>query len=119
MSRLKKLSKDHENASKRLAGLKSIDAALDLGNGLTVTAYQSAHDAVQMVIDDYNQLLSTVDGKANELKEKEKTLRDYSERMLAGVAAKYGKNSNEYEKAGGTKKSKKRTSLHRVPKVPA
>jgi hypothetical protein len=34
----------------------------------------------------------------------EKTLRDMSERMLTGVATKYGKDSDEYEKAGGVRK---------------
>ena len=33
---------------------------------------------------------------------------DTSERMLAGVAAKYGRDSTEYEMAGGTKKSERR-----------
>jgi hypothetical protein len=42
MAYLKKSSKDFENAIKRMASLKSIDPALDLGNGLSVETYQQA-----------------------------------------------------------------------------
>jgi hypothetical protein len=35
--------------------------------------------------------------------------------MLAGVSSKFGKNSDEYEKAGGTKKSERKKPV-RKPK---
>ena len=105
MSFRKTSSADYDKAIRRISGVVAIDTKLDLGNGLTATAYQQAIDEVKNTMDDYNTTLSALDGKQNLFKSKEKTLRDWSERMLAGVAAKYGKNSDEYEKAGGTKKS--------------
>jgi hypothetical protein len=33
---------------------------------------------------------------------------DLTERMLAGVGSKYGKDSTEYEKAGGVRKSERK-----------
>lgn len=51
--------------------------------------------------DQYNTDLSALDGSFNEIQSDERKLDDYSGRMLAAVAAKYGKDSDEYEKAGG------------------
>lgn len=108
MSRAKKTSQILEIANTRLAGVKSIDAKLDLGNGLSVAEYQAAIEAVRVALEAYNTVLSLVDEKQNEVIAKEKRLRDLHERMLMGVAARHGKDSIEYEKAGGTRKSERR-----------
>jgi hypothetical protein len=111
MSRKKKTSKVIENANVRLASIKSIGENLDLGNGVTAVGYENLIKEVKNLLEDYNTTLSTVDTKANLYQAKEKDLRDLHERILISVAAKYGKNSDEYEQAGGVKKSerKKRT----------
>jgi hypothetical protein len=44
-----------------MASLKSIDPALDLGNGLTVETYQQSIDQVSKVMEDYNTQLSLVE----------------------------------------------------------
>ncbi|MCU0440014.1 MAG: hypothetical protein MUC49_19175 [Raineya sp.] len=108
MPRQKKTSKIVESASVRLAGIKSIDKDLDLGNGATVKAYNSLIEETKKLLEDYNTVLSLVDEKLNLYQVKEKELKDLHERMLISVAAKYGKNSNEYEKAGGKKKSERK-----------
>ncbi len=105
MSYRKKASPAMAQAVQRISGLKSIAADLDLGNGLTVVDYQTAIDEVETVLSTYNTHLSLADEIKNNLGTKEKVLRDISERMLIGVAAKYGKDSNQYQMAGGTKKS--------------
>jgi hypothetical protein len=46
-------------------------------------------------------------------------VRDLSERMLAGVVARYGKNIDAYEKAGGTKKSGRKHPKAAEPAVVA
>ena len=94
-----------ERARTRLAAVKSIDAALDLGNGITVENYQTEIDALNADLELYNTALSTVDDLYNNCITKISTLRDWNERILAGVATKYGKNSSQYEMAGGVKKS--------------
>ena len=119
MAYLKKSSKDFENAIKRMASLKSIDLALDLGNGLTVEAYQQSIDQVSNVMEAYNTQLSLADSLSSSLKEKEKLLRSFTERMLTGVAAKFGKDSEQYQKAGGTKKSERKKPKRKLPKVAA
>ena len=59
-------------------------------------------------MDSYNTLLSTVDEKLNKLKAQEKILDNWNERILVGVAAKFGKDSSEYEQAGGVRKSERK-----------
>jgi hypothetical protein len=105
MSYKKKSSLGMAQAVQRISGVKSIATDLDLGNGLTVADYQTAIDEVKTVLDTYNTHLSLADELKNNLAEKEKRLNEFSVRILAGVASKYGKDSNEYQMAGGTKKS--------------
>jgi len=101
----KKASHAMAQAVKRISGVKSIATDLDLGNGLTVVDYQTAIDDVLAVVDAYNTHLSLADELKNNIAEKENRLKEFSVRMLTGIAAKYGKDSNEYQMAGGTKKS--------------
>ena len=86
MGRRKTSSKTYEKAFRRIAAMKSIDSSFDLGNGITEKAYQQAITDTKSAMDDYNTLLSTVDDKLNALKEKEKSLKDWNERALAGVS---------------------------------
>jgi len=113
----KKSSMDFEHAIKRIASVKAIDPTLDLGNGLTVESYQQSIDQVSKVMGDYNTHLSLADSLRSSLKEKEKLLRAFSERMLTGVAAKFGKDSEQYQKAGGTKKSERKRHKRKIAKV--
>ena len=116
MGRKKRTSKILDKANVRAAGLRSI-GTLDFGNGLTSAAFEAAIADTRAKLDDYNQTLSLVDEKANLLGDSEKILRDYHERVLAGVGAKYGKNSNEYEKVGGKRKSEhKRPTARKTTK---
>ena len=46
----------------------------------------------------------------------EKALRDLNERCLSGVAAKYRKDSSEYEKAGGMRKSERKRPVRKAAK---
>jgi uncharacterized protein YukE len=119
MAYLKKSSKDFEGAIRRMASLKSIDPALDLGNGLSVESYQQSIDQVAHVMEAYNTHLSLADSLNSSLKEKERLLRSFTERMLTGVAAKFGKDSEQYQKAGGTKKSERKKPKRKIAKVAA
>lgn len=95
----------------RSNNLKSISPDLDLGGGLTVAAFDQLIAEAQAAQADYNQSLAVVDEKANNLDDIYKRVNDMSARLLAGVGARYGKNSNEYEKAGGSRTDEiKRTS---------
>lgn len=121
MARQKRKSASVAFAENRANALKSIDPALDLGNGLTLADYQTKAAALKTKNDKYNTDLSTLDGDLNSIQADEKTLDDLSGRMLAGVGSKYGKDSDEYEKAGGTRTSERKppTRKNKAPATPA
>jgi hypothetical protein len=93
------------DAQQRVTGLKAISPTLDLGNGLTVTAFNAQIALTQTALDSYNTLLTKADAAGNDLNTVEKNLGTLASRMLAAVGVKYGKDSNEYEMAGGTRTS--------------
>jgi hypothetical protein len=115
VARKKRTSKTLDKAQQRAAGLSSISSTLDLGNALTLAAYNAEIAATKTSLDAYNAALSAVDATYNTLQEAEGGLAALTERMLAGVAAKYGKDSNEYEMAGGTRKSERKRPTRKPP----
>ncbi|MDQ3817610.1 MAG: hypothetical protein M3362_07965 [Acidobacteriota bacterium] len=69
-------------------------------------------------IDNYNQMLSSLDDLQNEIEADEKNLREKNGRMLSATEAQYGPNSSQYEQAGGKRMSERkrtpRTSQRRA-----
>src|SRR5580765_8180787 len=110
MARTKRTSSISEAAKLRLAGLQSIDPLLDLGGGLTVASFKADIDDIDADFNTYNKMLSDVDEIQNRLGTKEDNLNDKSTRFLAAVGARFGKDSDEYEKAGGTRTSERKRS---------
>lgn len=104
----RKTSQVITEAQTRFANMQAIDPDLDLGNGLTLAAFESEISSNQNQLDDYNAQLAKADGAGNDFKAGEKNLRTLSSRMLAAVGVKYGKDSSEYEMAGGTRTSEKK-----------
>lgn len=105
MPRPKRSSRVLDKAERRVAAIKSISATLDLGNGHTVDSFNSVIETTRNKLFDYNSSLSTVDAAQTALVEAEKKLMEVTEHILLSVAAKYGKDSYEYEMAGGIRKS--------------
>lgn len=119
MGRRKRNSRILTQASERLSGLKAIDPSLDLGNGLKVGEFETAITNLRTTVDDYNSMLSLSDEKLNRIEAAEEIVRNLSERMLAGVAAKYGKDSDEYEQGGGVRKSERKRPARKTAKPTA
>lgn len=113
MARQKRKSAAVAFAEDRANALNSIDPALDLGNGLTLADYKTKTAALKAKNEQYNNDLSNLDGSLNDIQADERALDDLSARMLAGVGSKYGKDSNEYEKAGGTRTSERKPPLRK------
>jgi hypothetical protein len=86
-----------EKAQTRLAAVKSIDT--------NVKSYSTLLEDARAKLEKYNTVLSLVDDAHTDMSAAEKALADQTERMLIAVAYKYGKDSNEYKMAGGTRKS--------------
>ncbi|MGA9773877.1 MAG: hypothetical protein WBV94_32905 [Blastocatellia bacterium] len=119
MGRTRRSSKVVEKAQIRSAGIKTINPTLDLGGGLSITSFDTSIDDVQTKLSEYNQALASVDEKYNALVDSEKALSDMTERILAGVAARFGKNSTEYEQAGGVRKSERKARARKSESTPA
>ncbi|MEH2117070.1 hypothetical protein [Nostoc sp.] len=110
MARRKRNSRSLGKAEVRLASIKSISPTLDVGESLTVKDYTEKIESLRKSLEAYNTTLSTIDVLLTQLIENEQDLADYSEKILRGIAYKYGNNSHEYQMAGGTRKSdRKRT----------
>lgn len=108
MFRKKSTCRPIEKAKVRLDGIQAIDAALDLGTGLSTKGYTQKIVALQQKISAYNSSLANIDALRSQIVAEEKDLSDYSEKMLIGIANRFGKNSYEYEKAGGVRKSERK-----------
>lgn len=91
-----------DKAQRRLPLIKSIDENLDLGYGLSVEGYTVKIAEMRTMLEAHNTLLSELEESRKTLNQMEKTLSDLSGRMLSGVATRYGKNSIQYIKAGGS-----------------
>ena len=115
MPKRKKPTRTMDLADTRLAGCKSIDENLDLGNGQTVAAYEAKINQVRSLLEAYNASLAVTEQNKNLFVAGEKELGDLNERMLDGVGFKFGKDSDEYEMAGGTRKSERKKPAKKTP----
>lgn len=106
MPRTRRRSATADKADARATALSSINPALELGESLTLAAYKAKITATRTALEAYNTLLSNADAALVALEQSESELADLSERMLKGVASEFGRDSVEYEKAGGVRKSK-------------
>jgi len=115
MARQKRQSPAVQRAKDRAAALAAVDAALDLGKGLTLLAYNKQIENTETMLSKYNEDLSNLDAALNRLQAVEDELDALSNRMLKGVAAAFGEDSDEYEKAGGTRRSERKRPGRRAP----
>lgn len=108
--------RDYLKAQTRSSALTSIDKSLDLGNGNTLSDYNKAIDKFKGHLTDYNTALSTADDHYNKALAQLAVLKDWNSRMLTGVGYKYGKDSSEYEMAGGKRKSERKKPERKAKK---
>ena len=114
MSRIKRGSPAIISAEKRLSGLVTIDPKLDLGTNKTLEALKTKIATASQLLESYNTKLSELDVVQNDLESIELELTDRCSVMLAAVGVEYGKNSTEYELAGGTRKSERKAPVRRA-----
>ncbi len=103
------------DGEQKIIGLKTISATLNLQNGVSVAEGQSLLDAARAALDEYNAALAVADEKSNVFNAAENDLRQFNSKVLPAVGLKYGKDSSEYEGAGGTRDSERKRSV-RKPK---
>ncbi|WP_414755518.1 hypothetical protein [Anabaena sp. CCY 9910] len=111
MARRKRSSQALQKAVRRAASVNSIDPNLDLGNGLSLSAFLNLIETMRNRENTYNSALSNLDKLYREMLETERQLADMTEHILLGVATRYGKSSVEYGMAGGVPKNQRRKGL--------
>ena len=114
MARPKRSSRTLDKAQRRLAGIQSINIKLELSAELSAQDYTKNINDLRQKLNAYNTALSNLDALYNQVIETERNLADYSEKMLLGVAVKFGKDSHEYEMAGGVRKSDRKRPNRRT-----
>ena len=114
MARQKRSSRVLDKAESRLTGVQSINEKLVLNKRLTAQAYATHVNNLTSKLNAYNKALADADALQIEVDEAEDFLSNYSEQMLMGVGAEFGKNSAEYERAGGVRKSDRKRPTRKV-----
>lgn len=104
-------------AQKRLDGIRSISTPCELGNGITDTTFEAEIKKVLALLEQYNTALSNLDGLSTTLDAAERKLGTYATTVLSSVADKFGKDSVEYEKAGGTRTSAIKRKTKKIMKA--
>jgi uncharacterized protein YPO0396 len=115
MPRIKRGSTILETARLRLSALKTINPKPNFGPALDLEQYEQEIEGFSASLDEYNDTLSLLDRKQNDLRARETRLREKSHRMLAATKATYGPDSNEYENAGGTRVSEYKRNTKKRP----
>jgi hypothetical protein len=114
MARKKKnIDRDIQKAQQRLDGMRAIDPRLDLGEGVTVAAFETLVKKPVDLTSQYNAILAQADDLLNQINAASDSMNDMSGRVLAGVKFKYGADSTEYEMVGGTRRSERRKPLRK------
>ncbi|MBD2531407.1 hypothetical protein H6G97_18175 [Nostoc flagelliforme FACHB-838] len=107
MSRKKRTSRVLEKAELRSSGLKAIDSNMDFGNNCDLQSLTQAIEQLRTMLDAYNTALTVIDSSKTKIDAMEKTLSNLTDKMVRGVGFKYGKDSSEYEMAGGVRDSER------------
>ncbi|MDZ8110638.1 MAG: hypothetical protein RM338_34260 [Nostoc sp. DedQUE12a] len=105
MSQKKRASRVLENAELKFSGLKAINSSLDIGDNYNITKMTQLIEELRAKLENHNSILRMIDSSKLEVEQLEKNLAIYCENLLTGIAFKYGKDSREYEMAGGVRKS--------------
>ncbi|MGJ5634261.1 hypothetical protein [Nostoc sp. CALU 1950] len=107
MSRKKRTSRVLKKAELRSAGLKAIDSNMDFGDNCDLQNLTKSIEQLRTMLAAYNTALAVIDSSKIKIDEMEKTLSNLTDKMVRGVAFKYGKDSSEYEMAGGIRDSER------------
>ncbi|MEH2417025.1 hypothetical protein [Nostoc sp.] len=121
MSRAKRTSRVLEKAELRSAGFKAIDSNMNFGDNCGLQNLTQSIEQLRAMLDAYNIDLAMIDFSKTKIDEMEKTLSNLTDKIVRGVAFKYGKNSSEYEMAGGIRDSERvrKSRLNRLLKASA
>ena len=124
MTRKKKSSIVLNKTEERMIGFRSIDSNLNFDDSINLTNLTNLTTQLRSQVNQYNMLLAELDTAKGDMEILEKSVREITERMVSGIAFRYGKDSREYEMAGGVRKSDRirkatLTRMKATPETPA
>ena len=105
---ISRTSKALEISRRRLERLKSIVPTPDFGTGFSIADFESKINELAIMQAEYNKARSDLDAQLSSLREEERELLDYRERILTAIAFVYGKDTPQYVAAGGIRKSERK-----------
>lgn len=105
---ISRTSKALEISRRRLERLKSIVPTPDFGKGFSIADFESKINELAIKQAEYNKARSDLDAQLSSLREEERELLDYRERILTAIAFVYGKDTPQYVAAGGIRKSERK-----------
>ncbi|MFN6563531.1 MAG: hypothetical protein RMY28_027550 [Nostoc sp. ChiSLP01] len=105
MALKKRKSSVLEKVESRVAGIKLIDPSIKFDDDYSLEKLIESIEQLQNKLDVHNNALSLADSSLTEIEQMEKNLSKLSHKMLMLIAIKYGKDSAEYETAGGVRDS--------------
>jgi len=105
---ISRTSKALEISRRRLERLKSIVPTPDFGTGFSIADFESKINELAIKQAEYNKARSDLDAQLSSLREEERELLDYRERILTAIAFVYGKDTPQYVAAGGIRKSERK-----------
>jgi len=89
----------------RLEALRTINPTFNFGNGLDVDEIDDLVTTMQSTLHKYNKTLSDADDLRTTIIDLQRKANDVAQRLLSAVLVKYGQDSYEYRRVGGTRKS--------------
>lgn len=89
----------------RLESVKTVDPDFDFGNGINATELETLKGDIESALNSYNSTLSDADQERDGIRLLEQRARDAAERLRAHIIAQYGRDSLEYQRIGGVRKS--------------
>ncbi|BAZ01894.1 hypothetical protein NIES37_59010 [Tolypothrix tenuis PCC 7101] len=105
MARKQRTSRILEKAQFRVTRIKVFDPNITFDDNCNLQNLTQLIQQFQTMLNEYNDAMAVIDSSRTRLDEIEKSLSLISDKMLVGVGLKYGKDSSEYELAGGVKES--------------
>ena len=94
-----------EQTNQRLIGINQISPPTTHPAGQSVAATEQKKQAIEALLTQYNGLLAQADQVLDQIVDGEKELRTLNTKLLTAIGLLYGKDSPEYEAAGGTRTS--------------
>ena len=111
--RKKQPTKAMKELEQRIAGMKASDPAMDAGNGVSVAAGEALLTEARTLLENYNIKLAEGDDLLNQFTAKNREAGKFNSKVLPAVGLKYGKDSSEYEMAGGKRESERKKPVRK------